>query len=68
MTPTFNHDDYLSADELAQFLGYPPASPLPPDTVHERQPYWSRETAQALIEVRAAAIRSAFGYNQEPKE
>lgn len=75
MTPDFDPKNYLIADGLAAFLGYPNVEAMrhdvkvlpAPDTVFVREPYWSRETAQALLEARHNAIRAAWGY-KEPQQ
>lgn len=68
--------NYLDAEELARHVGHASASAMahvmgrlpPPDTVLNRKPYWSRETAQELIEMQCRAIRAAWGYHEEPRQ
>ena len=75
MQPDFCPKNYLIADELAAFLGFPNVEAMKhglgtlpaPDTVFVREPYWSRETAQALLEARHNAIRAAWGH-KEPQQ
>lgn len=64
---------YLHREALAEYLGFPNVkameyaiTTLPaPDTVYQRKPYWSKETATELLEARGRAIHAAFGGKKE---
>lgn len=63
-----NRDDYLNEEQLASFLAFPNVQAmkyqlgdrLAPDTVFERERYWSKETATEYLEARSRAIHQAW--------
>lgn len=63
----FKRENFLDVEELARYLGYANPAAMKnfmkeePDTVFERKPYWRRETANELLEVKSRAIHAAFG-------